>query len=109
MAEGGNVSALVREGATLAAPIEFLRKPKGAEQMTAGQELAVRGGSQCGYCTPGMLLVAEALLAENAAPTREQIVDALSGNFCRCTGYVKIFEAVELAAERQRARRQVSA
>jgi len=61
------------------------------------------GAAQCGYCTPGMLVTASALLDETPSPSREQIVDALSGNLCRCTGYVKIFEAVELAAERLRA------
>ena len=56
------------------------------------------GAAQCGYCTPGFLLTAKALLEKNASPTREEIREALSGNLCRCTGYVKIFEAVELAA-----------
>jgi carbon-monoxide dehydrogenase small subunit len=59
-------------------------------------------GMQCGYCTPAMVLVAHALLADNPAPTREQIVDAISGNICRCTGYAQIIEAVALAAERMR-------
>ena len=59
--------------------------------------------AQCGYCTPGMLVTAKALLDETPSPSREQIVEALAGNLCRCTGYVKIFEAVELAAERLRA------
>src|ERR671931_646825 len=61
------------------------------------------GAAQCGYCTPGFLVTAKALLDENSAPSREAIAEALSGNLCRCTGYVKIFEAVELAAERLRA------
>ena len=56
------------------------------------------GAAQCGYCTPGILLTAQALLDANARPTREEIREGLSGNLCRCTGYVKIFEAVELAA-----------
>ena len=59
-------------------------------------------GMQCGYCTPAMILTAHALLANNPAPTREEIVDAISGNICRCTGYVKIVEAIALAAERMR-------
>ncbi len=57
------------------------------------------GGAQCGFCTPGILCSAYGLLLENTDPTREEIARALSGNLCRCTGYTKIFEAVELAAE----------
>ena len=60
------------------------------------------GAAQCGFCTPGILMSAAALLEENTAPTRDQIRDALSGNLCRCTGYTKILDAVELAAERMR-------
>jgi aerobic carbon-monoxide dehydrogenase small subunit len=59
-------------------------------------------GMQCGYCTPAMVLVAHALLADNPEPTREQIVEAISGNICRCTGYAQIVEAIALAAERMR-------
>lgn len=60
------------------------------------------GAAQCGYCTPGILLAAKALLEDVPVPTREEIAQALAGNLCRCTGYVKIFEAVELAARRMR-------
>jgi carbon-monoxide dehydrogenase small subunit len=59
-------------------------------------------GMQCGYCTPAMILAAHALLAKNPQPTREEIVDAISGNICRCTGYAQIVEAIALAAERLR-------
>jgi carbon-monoxide dehydrogenase small subunit len=59
-------------------------------------------GMQCGYCTPAMILVAHALLADNPEPTREDIVEAISGNICRCTGYAQIIEAIALAAERMR-------
>lgn len=58
------------------------------------------GAAQCGYCTPGILLAAMSLLGANPTPQRDEIAQALSGNLCRCTGYVKIFEAVELAARR---------
>jgi carbon-monoxide dehydrogenase small subunit len=58
------------------------------------------GAAQCGYCTPGFLLAAKVLLEQNPSPSRDDIKLALSGNLCRCTGYLKIFEAVELAAER---------
>jgi carbon-monoxide dehydrogenase small subunit len=59
---------------------------------------AREGAVQCGYCTPGMLLAARALLAAHAAPTEAQVREALSGNLCRCTGYVKIVAAVLAAA-----------
>ena len=59
-------------------------------------------GMQCGYCTPAMILTAQALLANNPEPTREDIVEAISGNICRCTGYAQIVEAIALAAERLR-------
>jgi 2-isopropylmalate synthase len=64
--------------------------------------LDVTGGAQCGFCTPGILMSAWALLETNPRPTRAEIALALSGNLCRCTGYTKIFEAVELAAARMR-------
>ncbi len=60
------------------------------------------GAVQCGYCTPGMLLAARALLDREPDPTREQVVEALEGNLCRCTGYAKIVQAVQLAAARVR-------
>ena len=56
------------------------------------------GAAQCGYCTPGFLLTAKALLEDKRKPTLDEIKEALAGNLCRCTGYIKIFEAVELAA-----------
>lgn len=56
------------------------------------------GGAQCGICTPGMLIAARALLDENAQPTRDAIKEAIAGNLCRCTGYVKIIDAIEHAA-----------
>jgi carbon-monoxide dehydrogenase small subunit len=68
------------------------------------QAFAELGAAQCGYCTPGILLTAKALLDEAAAPTRHTIKEALAGNLCRCTGYTKIIDAVELAALRMRPR-----
>jgi 4-hydroxybenzoyl-CoA reductase subunit gamma len=56
-------------------------------------------GTQCGFCTPGMIMAAEALLRRNPDPSESQIREALSGNLCRCTGYVKIIESVQAAAE----------
>jgi len=82
---------------------------KSIEGMTTGAQLhplqetfADTGAAQCGYCSPGFLLVAEELLKKNPNPDRETIKEALSGNLCRCTGYIKIYEAVELAAARMR-------
>lgn len=59
-------------------------------------------GMQCGYCTPGMILTATALLERNPNPSREDIVEAISANLCRCTGYGQIIEAIELAADKLR-------
>ena len=59
-------------------------------------------GLQCGYCTPAMILTAHALLATKPAPSREDIVEAISGNICRCTGYAQIVDAIALAADRMR-------
>jgi carbon-monoxide dehydrogenase small subunit len=77
------------------------------EGMARGSELhplqtafAELGAAQCGYCTPGILLSAKSLLETNARPSRDEIREALAGNLCRCTGYTKILDAVELAAER---------
>ncbi len=58
------------------------------------------GGAQCGICTPGMLIAARALLDANPHPTREEIKEAIAGNLCRCTGYIKIIDAIEQAASR---------
>lgn len=66
------------------------------------QAFAELGAAQCGYCTPGFLLAARALIDREPAPSRQAIVDALGGNLCRCTGYLKIYEAVDLAAARMR-------
>ena len=60
-------------------------------------------GLQCGYCTPGMILSAKAFLAHNPTPTDDEIRWAISGNLCRCTGYVKIVEAIQYAAEKMKA------
>jgi carbon-monoxide dehydrogenase small subunit len=64
------------------------------------QAFAELGAAQCGYCTPGILLSAKSLLETNTKPSRDEIREALAGNLCRCTGYAKILEAVELAAGR---------
>ena len=74
----------------------------GAELHPLQQTFADLGAAQCGYCSPGFLLVAEELLEKSPNPSRAEIQEALSGNLCRCTGYIKIYEAVELAAARMR-------
>src|SRR6476620_10312297 len=76
--------------------IEGMAGPDGLHPLQ--RAFADLGAAQCGYCTPGFLLTAKALLEEKPKPTLPQIREALAGNICRCTGYVKIFEAVELAA-----------
>jgi len=90
------------------------REVKTIEGMANGPELhplqqtfADLGAAQCGYCSPGFLLVAEELLEKSPNPTRAEIQEALSGNLCRCTGYIKIYEAVELAAARMRGEESV--
>ena len=66
------------------------------------QAFIVQGAVQCGYCTPGMILTAKALLDENPSPTRHEILEALSGNFCRCTGYNKIVTAIDACADQMK-------
>jgi len=73
---------------------------EGATLHPLQQAFAELGAAQCGYCTPGILLTAKALLDENRRPTRDEVKAALAGNLCRCTGYTKILDAVELAALR---------
>ena len=74
----------------------------GAELHPLQQAFAELGAAQCGYCTPGILLTAQALLVAMPVPTRDEVKEALAGNLCRCTGYTKILDAVELAALRMR-------
>ncbi len=71
------------------------------EKLDPIQEAFIEHGAiQCGFCTPGMILSAKGFLNENAKPTREEIKEAIGGNLCRCTGYVKIIDAIEAAAKR---------
>jgi aerobic-type carbon monoxide dehydrogenase small subunit (CoxS/CutS family) len=75
---------------------------QGAELHPLQTAFAELGAAQCGYCTPGILLSARSLLQSNANPSRDEIREALAGNLCRCTGYTKIIEAIELAAGRMK-------
>jgi len=84
--------------------VEGLAGAAGAHPLQ--EEFARRGASQCGYCTSGFLLTAQALLERDPAPTRETLREELSGNLCRCTGYLKIHEAIEAAGARLRGGKQ---
>ncbi len=76
--------------------VEGLARPGQLSPLQEAFEL--NGAAQCGFCTPGILMSAHALLQRNPNPTRAEIKEALSGNLCRCTGYTKIYDAVEMAA-----------
>jgi len=81
--------------------IEGVRGPDGGPNDL--QEAFIEAGAvQCGYCTPGMIMAATALLAKHAQPTRQEIIEGISGNLCRCTGYQQIVDAVEITAQRRR-------
>ena len=73
---------------------------KNGELHPVQEAMVKRHGSQCGFCTPGILCSAAALLAQTSSPTRNEIQEALAGNLCRCTGYAKIYDAVETAGRR---------
>jgi len=75
---------------------------QGAELHPLQAAFADLGGAQCGYCTPGILMTAKALLEKEPNPSRERIREAVSGNLCRCTGYLQIYESIEEAAKRMR-------
>jgi len=75
----------------------------GATPSAVQQAFIETGAVQCGYCTPGMILTAEALLKKRKRPELEEIREAMSGNLCRCSGYSKIIDAVKLASERKSA------
>jgi carbon-monoxide dehydrogenase small subunit len=113
LGECGTCTVLVDDRAVLSCLMLGLeasgRNVKSIEGMADGVELhplqqsfADLGAAQCGYCSPGFLLVAEELLKKKSQPTRDEIREALSGNLCRCTGYIKIYEAVEMAAAQMR-------
>jgi carbon-monoxide dehydrogenase small subunit len=101
LVEGRLVNSCITPVGTIAGAavttIEGFRETKKFEVLAAA--FAQAGAVQCGYCTPGMLLAAEALLRTNAAPSAGEIRLALSGNLCRCTGYSMIVEAIAIAAK----------
>jgi len=76
---------------------------RGGELTPLQEGFCVEGGAQCGFCTPGIILVAKALLERNPNPTREELAAALSGNLCRCTGYEQIYLSIEHAIKKLQA------
>jgi aerobic carbon-monoxide dehydrogenase small subunit len=96
-------SCLILSGELADATIVTIEGLKIGSELHAIQKAFIEdGGAQCGYCTPGMLMRSKALLDENPSPSEEDIRFALSGNLCRCTGYAKIFQAVQDAAAMMR-------
>jgi carbon-monoxide dehydrogenase small subunit len=100
------VGGLAVDSCLMPAPKLDGRKVETVEGLRQGEALhplqeafLSKGAVQCGYCTPGMLMSAKALLDRNPDPERNELVEALSGNLCRCTGYVQILEAAEEAAK----------
>jgi carbon-monoxide dehydrogenase small subunit len=79
--------------------IEGLANPKTGELHALQKAFIDNGGIQCGFCTPGMILAAKALLERNGSPTDEEIREAIDGNICRCTGYMGIVTSIKAAAE----------
>jgi carbon-monoxide dehydrogenase small subunit len=79
---------------------------QGGELDAVQEGFCGEGGAQCGFCTPGMIMTAKALLDCNPSPTREQIADALSGNLCRCTGYMQIYDSIEYAVKKRKQTRE---
>lgn len=101
------VDGLAVDSCLMPAPKLDGRKVETVEGLRQGEALhplqeafLSKGAVQCGYCTPGMLMSAKALLDRNPNPERNELVEALSGNLCRCTGYVQILEAAEEAAKK---------
>ena len=100
-------SCLILSGELDSAEIVTIEGLKVGPEFHPIQKASIQdGGAQCGYCTPGMLMMSKALLDENLSPTEEEIRFALSGNLCRCTGYAKIIQAVQDAARELRARQR---
>jgi carbon-monoxide dehydrogenase small subunit len=96
------VPVLQAEGAVITTIEGLASQGKEGEQLHPIQQCFLEcGGAQCGICTPGMILATYQLLQKNPHPTLPQIQEGLAGNLCRCTGYIRIFDAVQKAAERR--------
>lgn len=103
-------SCLVLAAETAGANVVTIEGLKHGDTLHAVQQAFVeKSGMQCGFCTSGQVLAAKAMLDEIPEPTPQQIRDGMAGSFCRCTGYTKIFEAVETAAKLLKARRETRA
>lgn len=101
-------SCLIKATAAVGKTITTIEGVSNGRKLHPIQEAFIECGAvQCGYCTPGMIMSAKALLDKNLNPTEEQIREAFANNLCRCTGYIKIFEAVNLAAKNIRAERDI--
>ena len=97
------LSCLTLAGSVEGKAVETIESLEKEGTLAAIQEgFHVKLGSQCGYCTPGYIMAAEGLLRKNAAPSVDEIKTAMGSNICRCTGYVKIIEAVQYAAAKMR-------
>jgi carbon-monoxide dehydrogenase small subunit len=101
--------ALEAEGAAIATIEGVAPARPGGELHPLQEAFAQTGGSQCGFCTPGFIMTALSLLERNPDPTEEEVKDAISGNLCRCTGYIAIVEAVMMAARALREEKQEAA
>jgi len=102
--DGAPVRACIVLAARVAGRAVVTIEGVGGDALDPLQEaFAAHGAAQCGFCTPGMILSAKALLAVNASPSAQEVREALAGNLCRCTGYVKIVDAVLAAAGRRAA------
>jgi carbon-monoxide dehydrogenase small subunit len=88
------------EGSTLVTIEGVQRAPGDLDRLQ--ENFMACGAAQCGFCTPGIIVAAKALLTQNPTPTRDEIRFALAGNICRCTGYTKILDAIELTARQLR-------
>ncbi len=101
-------SCLIKATAAVGKTITTIEGVSNGRKLHPIQEAFIECGAvQCGYCTPGMIMSAKALLDKNLNPTEDQIREAFANNLCRCTGYIKIFEAVNLAAKNIRAERDI--
>lgn len=101
-------SCLIKATSAVGKTITTIEGVSNGRKLHPIQEAFIECGAvQCGYCTPGMIMSAKALLDKNLNPTEEQIREAFANNLCRCTGYIKIFEAVNLAAKNIRAERDI--